>query len=187
MHRERAAKNDSRCASGPGPEGRVSPSHAISVHLNLCLVVIAAFWTYMAIHNPKGFGQKARHGLNTHSIGATDAESGLSLQASKAAAAAVPPLPVYNSEEFRHELTAPVKQALRNTLDHIPAAVQSEEQSVASTLQQQLVQAQERLERRTEAQAAVQEAWDVFAVFRSESQLGLSKGSHKSSNRSDAS
>lgn len=94
---------------------------------------------------------------------------------------------MYNSEEFRHELTAPVKQVLRNTLDHISAAVQSEEQSVASTLQQQLVQAQERLQRRNAVQAAVQEAWDVFAVYRSESLLGLSKGSHKSSNRTGTS
>lgn len=125
--------------------------------------------------------------VQTVSVETSDLELVLFLQGGKAAAATVPPPAVYNSAEFKRELIAPVHQVLRDTLDHIPSAVQSEEHSVACTLQQQLVQAQERLERRAKAQAAVQEAWDVFAVFRSESQLGLSKGTLKASNRPGAS
>lgn len=103
-----------------------------------------------------------------------------SLQGGKAAAAAVSPPSTYNAAEFRHDLATPVQQVVKETLDQIPAAVQSEEHSVANCLQQQLVQAQARLQKQAEPQTAVQETWDVFAVLRSESQLQLSKSTQKS-------
>ena len=48
------------------------------------------------------------------------------MQGAKAAAAAVPAAPAYNAEEFKRELAAPVEQLLRDTLDQVAAAVQSE-------------------------------------------------------------
>jgi len=63
----------------------------------------------------------------------------------------------------------PVQQLLKDTLDQVAAAVQSEEQSVAKCLQQRLVHAQEKLKQPKESQ----EAWDVFALMRSEARLAL--------------
>ncbi|KAL0020544.1 hypothetical protein WJX77_000174 [Trebouxia sp. C0004] len=89
----------------------------------------------------------------------------------KAAAAAAPAPPAYNSAEFKHELTVPVQQLLKDTLDQVVAAVQSEEHSVAKSLQQRLVHAQEKLQK--QPKEASQEAWDVFALMRSEARLAL--------------
>ena len=107
-----------------------------------------------------------------------DATDYLLLQGGKAPAAAVAVPAVYSSVEFKHDLMAPVQQMLGDTLDHIPTAILSEEKSVSSTLQQQLVQAQQQSEMQADPQAAVQQAWDRFTVFRLESHLGLSKGTH---------
>ena len=65
----------------------------------------------------------------------------------------------------------PVQQLLKDTLDQVAAAVQSEEQSVAKCLQQRSVHAQEKLRKQPKES---QEAWDVFALMRSEAQLALS-------------
>ncbi len=65
----------------------------------------------------------------------------------------------------------PAHQLLKDTLDQVAAAVQSEEQSVAKCLQQRLVHAQEKLQKETKE--ASQEAWDVFALMRSEARLAL--------------
>lgn len=118
---------------------------------------------------------------------ATDTQCALFVQGGKAPAAAVAVAVSYNPVEFRHDLMAPVQQMLGDTLDHITTAIRSEEKSVSSTLQQQLVHAQQELERQAEPQSAVQQAWDVFAVFRSESHLGLSKATRKSHKRNNAS
>ena len=93
---------------------------------------------------------------------------------------------VYNPVEVKHDLMTPVQQTLGDTLDHVCTAIQSEEQSVSSTLQQQLVQAQQQLERQAEPRAAVQQAWDLFTVFRLESRLGLSKEFRKTHKRTNA-
>ena len=61
----------------------------------------------------------------------------------------------------------PVQQLLKDTLDQVAAAVQSEEQSVAKCLQQRLVHAQEKQPKES------QEAWDVFALMRCEAWLAL--------------
>jgi len=63
-----------------------------------------------------------------------------------------------------------VQQLLKDTLDQVAAAVQSEEQSVAKCLQQRLVHAQEKLQKQPKES---QEAWDVFALMRSEARLAL--------------
>ena len=118
---------------------------------------------------------------------ATDTHCDLLLQGGKAPATAVAVPAVCNPLEFKHDLMAPVQQMLGATLDHICTAIQSEEKSVSSTLQQQLVQAQRQLETQAEPQAAVQQAWDVFAVLRRESHLGLSKEFHKAHKRTTAS
>ncbi|DBA87185.1 TPA: hypothetical protein ACH3X2_005189 [Trebouxia sp. C0005] len=89
----------------------------------------------------------------------------------KAAAAAAPAPPTYSSAEFKHELTVPVHQLLKDAMDQIAAAVQSEEQSVARCLQKRLAHAQEKLQKQTKG--ASQEAWDVFALMRSEARLAL--------------
>lgn len=64
----------------------------------------------------------------------------------------------------------PVHQLLKDTLDQVATAVQSEEQSVAKCLQQRLVHAQEKLQKQPKES---QEAWDVFALMRSEARLAL--------------
>ena len=64
----------------------------------------------------------------------------------------------------------PVQQLLKDTLDQVTAAVQSEEQSVAKCLQQRLVHAQTKLQKQPKES---QEAWDVFALMRSEARLAL--------------
>ncbi len=63
-----------------------------------------------------------------------------------------------------------MQQLLKDTLDQVAAAVQSEEQSVAKCLQQRLVHAQEKLQKQPKES---QEAWDVFALMRSEARLAL--------------
>lgn len=123
----------------------------------------------------------------TRYVGATNTQCVLFVQGGKAPAAAVAVPASYSPVEFRHDLMAPVQQMLGDTLEHIPMAIRSEEKSVSSTLQQQLVHAQQELERQAEPQAAVQQAWDVFTVFRSESHLGLSKVTRKSHKRNNAS
>lgn len=95
------------------------------------------------------------------------------MQGGKGHAAVVPPPPTYNSAEFKHDLIAPVQQLLRDTLDQVAAAVQSEEQSIASCLQQRLAHAQDSFQKKPELKEAVQEAWDVFALMRSEARLAL--------------
>ena len=115
--------------------------------------------------------------------GTTNTPCGLFLQGGKAPAAVVAVPAVYNPVEFKHDLMAPLQQVLVDTLDHIPTAIQFEDKSVSSTLQQQLLQAQHQLDRQAEPQAAVQQAWDVFSVFRLESHLGLSKGTHQGRKR----
>ena len=63
-----------------------------------------------------------------------------------------------------------MQQLLKDTLDQVAAAVQSEEQSVAKCLQQRLVHAQQKLQKQPKES---QEAWDVFALMRSEARLAL--------------
>ena len=118
---------------------------------------------------------------------ATDIGCTLFLQGGKPPTTTVAVPAVYSSVEFKRDLMAPVQDVLRDTLDHIFPGVQSEEHNVASILQQRLVQAQQNLERQAEPRTAIQQAWDVFTVFRSESQLGLSNRNRKSKNRTSAS
>lgn len=63
-----------------------------------------------------------------------------------------------------------MQQLLKDTLDQVAAAVQSEEQSVAKCLHQRLVHAQQKLQKQPKES---QEAWDVFALMRSEARLAL--------------
>ena len=181
MHTEGTAKDSKRCSNGLGPQG--GPCHTNStVNLRVSVMLLHSF-TYMlklkfgflftlALWLPLNVGLDVFGGIHkTH--------CNLFLQGGKAPAAAVAIPAVYNPVEFKHDLMAPVQQVLGDTLDHIPTAIQSEDKSVSSTLQQQLLQAQQQLERQAEPQAAVQQAWDVFSVFRLESHLGLSKGTHK--------
>ena len=210
MHREGTAKDSKHCSSGAGSQG--TSGHLTHSTVRVCVYVmllqIRAASGYRGSCHGFSFldaallkmhvasqlkdlvhvGNSGFHptlGLDVHAE-VTDTHCNLFLQGGKAPAAGVALPAVYNPVEFKHDLMAPVQQMLGDTLDHIPTAIRSEEKSVSSTLQQQLVQAQQQSERQAEPQAAVQQAWDIFAVFRLESQLGLSKGTHKAHKRTTA-
>ena len=111
----------------------------------------------------------------------------MTLQGAKASAAAVPAAPAYSSEEFKHELVAPVQQLLRDSLDQVASAMQTEEQSVAGCLQHRLMQAQEKMHSHSEPKDAIQESWDVFALLRSEARLSLTNETGKIKGHGNAS
>ena len=94
--------------------------------------------------------------------------------------------PSYDTEIFKHELTAPTKQLLTDSLGQIEAAVQLENQTIAGCLQQRISQAQDKLHKQPQPLKAVQQAWDVFALLRSEARLGLADQSTKPKGRSAA-
>ena len=118
--------------------------------------------------------------INGHSIQCQVDDTDNFLQGGKAAAAAVPAAPAYNSAEFKRDLKAPVLQVLRDSIDQLGSQLQSEEQSIASCLQQQIGLAHESLQQKPEPSKAEQEAWDLFVLLRREASLGLNNEPVKS-------
>ena len=79
---------------------------------------------------------------------------------------------MYNAEEFKQDLAAAVQPILAETVDQMKAAVQSAERDIATSLQQQLTQAQQAAADADKTEA-VQKLWDVFVLLRSQSNLSL--------------